>query len=308
MKFFRVISAAACALLLASCGVDEAALARQTGERHLNTLLYQPCLAGWGGSRLVELRFVRTKEGLPWGRSPDAWWAKIVGPKGRTGHLAWEAGAEGHLLEFFVDEPKAFATEDGVALSGVPAIQQFVVEDKDGPAASGCVPTAGVSLMEYWIARGADKWAGSKETTRDRVLRIRDRLRFRIIPDAHGFTDGRMALNGAFTEDLARNLYRDANERGVELSVGMSEFTFETLRREVTLGRPTLASCVVPVPQKPELTWGHEVVCVGWIVIGGRQYVGVIDNFFPVRNPGAIRWISEEKFREIVVVGLVRGR
>ena len=295
MKFLRVLSAAACAFLLASCGVDEAALARQTGERHLNALLYQPCLAGWGGSRLVELRFVRTKDGLPWGRSPDAWWAKIVGPKGRTGHLAWEAGPVGHLLEFSVDEPKAFATEDGVALNGVPAIQQFLVATKDGPAASGCVPTAGASLMEYWIAR-------------DRVLRIRERLRYRTIPDTYGFTDGRMSLTGAFTEDLARNLYRDANERGVELSVGMSEFTFETLRREISLGRPTLASCVVPVPQKPELTWGHEVVCVGWTVIGGRQYVGVIDNFFPVRNPGAIRWIAEDKFRELVVVAVIGGR
>lgn len=308
MKSLRVISAAACALLLASCGVDEAALARQTGERHLNALLYQPCLAGWGGSRLVELRFVRTKDGLPWGRSPDAWWAKIVGPKGRTGHLAWEAGPEGHLLEFFVDEPKAFATEDGMALNGVPAIQQFVVPTKDGPAASGCVPTAGASLMEYWIARGGAKWAVSGETSQARILRIRERLRYRTIPDTFGFTDGRMALTGAFTEDLARNLYRDANERGVELSVGMSEFTFETLRREITLGRPTLASCVVPVPQKPELTWGHEVVCVGWAVIGGRQYVGVIDNFFPVRNPGAIRWIAEDKFRELVVVAMIGVR
>lgn len=308
MKSFRVALACLSVLMLASCGVDEAALARQVGERHLSALLYQPSLAGWGGARLVEVRFVRTKDGLPWGRSPDAWWAKIVGPKGRTGHLAWEANAEGHLLEFFVDEPKAFATEDGVALGGVPAIQQFLVQTKDGPAASGCVPTASVSLMEYWMKRGGAKWAGPKETSQQRVLRIRDRLRYRIIPDAYGFTDGRMALTGAFTEDLARNLYRDANERGVELSVGMSEFTFETMRREITLGRPTLASCVVPVPQKPELTWGHEVVCVGWAVIGGRQYVGVIDNFFPVGNPGAIRWISEEKFRELVVVAVIGGR
>jgi hypothetical protein len=116
-----------------------------------------------------------------------------------------------------------------------------------------------------------------------------------------------MSLTGAFTEDLARNLYRDARERGVELSVGMTEFMFETLRREITLGRPTLASCIVPVPQKPELTWGHEVVCVGWAEVGGARFVGVIDNFFPVRNPGAVRWIAEDKFRELVVVGIVKN-
>lgn len=294
------------ALLLASCGVDEASSARSAGERHLAALLLQPCLAGWGGSRLVELKFVRTKDGLPWGRSPDAWWAKIVGPKGRTGHLAWEAGGDGHLLEFFVDEPMAFANEEGVALGGVPALQQFPVTTPDGPAASGCVPTAGASLLEYWMARGGAKWAPGGEGSRERVLRLRDRLRYVTIPDIWGFTDDRMSLTGALTEDLARNLYRDARERGVELSVGLSDFTFETLRREVSLGRPTLASCIVPLPQKPELTWGHEVVCVGWIVLGGRHYVGVIDNFLPVRNPGAVRWIVEDKFREQIVAGLVR--
>ncbi|MFN5806170.1 MAG: hypothetical protein ACK467_11155 [Opitutia bacterium] len=295
-------------LTLVSCVPDEASSARVTGEGHLRKLVDRPWMSGWRDARLVELRLVRSKSGLPWGQSPDAWWAKIVGPKGGIGHLAWEAKPPGRVLEFFVDELQAFATEEGGALAGVPALQQFPIRTENGPAASGCVPTAGASLMDYWIARGAGKWAGvPTETARDRILRIRERLKYRTIPDIYGFTDGSMALTGAFTEDLARNLYRDARERGVELSVGMTDFMFETLRREITLGRPALASCVVPLPQKPELTWGHEVVCVGWAEVGGARFVGVIDNFFPVRNPGAVRWIAEDKFRELVVVGIVKN-
>ncbi|MFM9001004.1 MAG: hypothetical protein ACKORB_05205 [Opitutia bacterium] len=303
----RAIILLAVSALLVSCGAEDATLPRKAGEAHLSALLDQPWLNSWRGARLAELRLVRTRQGLPWGASPDAWWARIVGPKGGSGHIAWEAAPSGRLLEFFFDEPMAFATEDAAALSGVPALQQFPVTTSAGVAASGCVPTAGVSLMEYWFPRGASKWSsGPTETSKERILRIRERLQYRTIPDAYGFTDGRMSLTGAFTEDLARNLYRDARERGVELSVGMTEFMFETLRREITLGRPTLASCIVPVPQKPELTWGHEVVCVGWAKVGKGRFVGVIDNFFPVRNPGAVRWIAEDKFREIVVLGVVR--
>jgi len=66
--------------------------------------------------------------------------------------------------------------------------------------------------------------------------------------------------------------------------------------------RPALVSCVVLVPRKPELAWGHEVVAVGQAEIAGVRFVGVVDNYFAPRIPGTIRWIQAERCSSLVLV------
>ena len=228
------------------------------------------------------------------------WWAELRCDDGAAGHLAWTD--EGRLIDFSLDGLREVISPQAFALAGVPPIQQFPLKAPDGtPVASGCVPTAGASLIAFWSARpGAAAWGGAGE--QDLVRRLRARMRMGVIPDLEGYTDGKMSLAGAFPDELAEALQADADERGVDVDVALSGYDRQLLGAEISAGRPVLVSCVVLLPRKPELSWGHQVVGVGRAEVGGAHYVGVIDNFFTPRIPGSIRWIAEDRVAQLVLV------
>lgn len=232
------------------------------------------------------------------------WWAKLRGDDGAAGHLAWTD--DGRLIDFSVEGLKEVISPQAFALAGVPPIQQFPLNAPDGSAvASGCVPTAGASLIAFWSARsGTAAWGGVGE--QDLVRRLRGRMRMGVIPDLEGYADGKMSLAGAFPDELAEALQADADERGVDVDVALSGYDRWVVGAELSAGRPVLVSCVVLLPRKPELSWGHQVVGVGRAEVGGAHYVGVIDNFFTPRIPGSIRWIAEDRIGQLVLVRLRR--
>ena len=251
----------------------------------------------------VEVAAVRRIQPLPtrWVRTGRPfWWAELRCDDGAAGHLAWTD--EGRLIDFSVEGLRDAATPHAFALAGVPPIQQFPMKSADGAlVASGCVPTAGASLIAFWAARPTTAaWGGEGE--QDLVRRLRSRMRMGVIPDLEGYTDGKMSLAGAFPDELAEALQADADERGVDVDVALSGYDRQLLGAEISAGRPVLVSCVVLLPRKPELSWGHQVVGVGRAEVGGAHYVGVIDNFFTPRIPGSIRWIAEDRVAQLVLV------
>lgn len=237
-------------------------------------------------------RWVRT--GRPF------WWAELRCEDGAAGYLAWTD--DGRLIDFSLEGQREVISPQAFALAGVPPIQQFPLKAPDGSAvASGCVPTAGASLIAFWSARpGIAAWGGAGE--QDLVRRLRGRIRMGVIPDLEGYTDGKMSLAGAFPDELAEALQADADERGVDVDVALSGYDRRLLGAEFSAGRPVLVSCVVLLPRKPELSWGHQVVGVGRAEVAGAHYVGVIDNFFTPRISGSIRWIEEERVGQLVLV------
>jgi len=228
------------------------------------------------------------------------WWAELSCDDGSAGHLAWTD--DGRLIDFSLEGLCEVISPQAFALAGVPPIQQFALKAPDGSAvASGCVPTAGASLIAFWSARpGTAAWGGAGE--QDLVRRLRGRMRMGIISDLQGYADGKMSLAGAFPDDLAAALQADADERGVDVDVALSGYDRRLLGAELSAGRPVLVSCVVLLPRKPELSWGHQVVGVGRAEVGGAHYVGVIDNFFTPRIPGSIRWIAEDRIAQLVLL------
>ena len=251
----------------------------------------------------VEIAAIRRVQPLPtrWVRQGRPfWWAELSCDDGSAGHLAWMD--DGRLIDFSLDGLREVISPQAFALAGVPPIQQFPLKAPDGtPVASGCVPTAGASLIAFWSARpGAAAWGGAGE--QDLVRRLRARMRMGVIPDLEGYTDGKMSLAGAFPDELAEALQADADERGVDVDVALSGYDLRLLGAELSAGRPVLVSCVVLLPRKPELSWGHQVVGVGRAEVGGAHYVGVIDNFFTPRIPGSIRWIAEDRVGQLVLV------
>jgi hypothetical protein len=228
------------------------------------------------------------------------WWAGLRSTEGTAGYLAWTD--EGRLIDFSVEGLREVASAQAFVISGVPPIQQFPMRQPDGSlVASGCVPTAGASLIAFWSARpGIAAWGRAGE--QDLVRRLRGRIRMGVIPDLEGYTDGKMSLAGAFPDELAEALQADADERGVVVDVALSGYDRRLLGAEFSAGRPVLVSCVVLLPRKPELSWGHQVVGVGRAEVAGAHYVGVIDNFFTPRISGSIRWIEEERVGQLVLV------
>ena len=251
----------------------------------------------------IEVAAVRRIQPLPtrWVRTGRPfWWAELRCDDGSAGHLAWMD--DGRLIDFSLDGLSAVISPQAFALAGVPS-GAFSGNCWIGgtPVASGCVPTAGASLIAFWSARpGAAAWGGAGE--QDLVRRLRARMRMGVIPDLEGYTDGKMSLAGAFPDELAEALQADADERGVDVDVALSGYDRQLLGAEISAGRPVLVSCVVLLPRKPELCWGHQVVGVGRAEVGGAHYVGVIDNFFTPRIPGSIRWIAEDRVAQLVLV------
>jgi hypothetical protein len=269
--------------------------AYERGAAHLAELTAQPWLADWKGATLGDVRLVEQRKDLAWPTGlPPAWWAKVTNRKGRTGYLGWDSGDEGKVIEFAFDASLRVDSPDAKALSGVPALQQFAIPQEEGKAiASGCVPTSAASVLGFWIDHGYPQWRGDAgaEPLQSLAKRIRARLKMEAIPDKDGYTDDGMTLAGAMPEDLARAIQADGDEHGVPIQSSVGHFRYETLQSEIDAGRPMLLGCVVRLPHKPQLSWGHEVAGIGWAKIGDVQFVGVIDNFYPVRNPGTIRWI-----------------
>jgi hypothetical protein len=228
------------------------------------------------------------------------WWAELRCAEGSAGYLAWTD--DGRLIDFSVEGLRDATTPQAFALAGVPSIQQFPMKSADGAlVASGCVPTAGASLIAFWAARASTAaWGGEGEQAL--VRRLRSRLRMGVIPDAEGYTDGTMSLAGAFPEQLAEALQADADERGIDVDVAISGYDRRLLSAELSAGRPVLVSCMVLVPRKPQLSWGHQVVAVGRAEVGGAHYIGVIDNFYVPRLTGTIRWIAEDRVNLLVLV------
>jgi len=270
-------------------------------ESHLSALRHAGLVPKALGE--VEVAAIRRIQPKPtrWVRQGRPfWWAELRGDDGAAGHLAWTD--EGQLIDFSLEGLREVITPQAFALAGVPPIQQFPLKAPDDSAvASGCVPTAGASLIAFWSARqGTAAWGRAGE--QDLVLRLRARMRMGILPDLEGYTDGKMSLAGAFPDELAEALQADADERGVDVDVALSGYDRALLGAELSAGRPVLVTCVVLLPRKPELSWGHQVVGVGRAEVGGVHYVGVVDNFFTPRIPGSIRWIADDRIGQLVLV------
>ncbi len=237
------------------------------------------------------------------------WHAKFTTKEGATGHLLWEITPPGRLIEFALDSPHPGPYAHHVA--GVPNLQQFPVPGKTAAlVASGCVPTSGADLIGYWIGKGMPHWAEGKarelplaaEELKAITLRLRSRMPMQEFPDEAGYTENKMPLSGAMTRDLARAIREDAAAHGVKVKVEVEKFSMETVRREIEAGHPLVLTCTVRLPHKPSLSWQHAIAGVAWRTIDGAEFVGVHDNFFPVKNLRTIRWIRADAFRELMVV------
>ena len=297
------------ALILGTAGslrAAESQEARDRGTSYLEQLTAQPWLADWKGSTLEDVRLVEQKKDLSWPTGlPPAWWAKITHPEKGAGYLAWDSGGEGKIIEFAFDAALEIDAPDAKALKGVPALQQFAIVQKDGSfIASGCVPTSAASVLGFWIERDYPQWRGDAGAAPLQALtrRIRARLDMQAIPDKDGYTDDAMTLAGAMPDDLARAIQADADEYRVPIRSSVSRFRYETLGAEISAGRPVLLSCIVRLPHKPQLSWGHEVAGVGWANLGEVRFVGIVDNFYPVKNPATIRWIRSDAFESIITI------
>ena len=273
---------------------------------HLEDLSGQPWLAEWHGATLGDCKLVEQKKDLTWATGlPPAWWVTITDRKGATGYLAWDANADGKLIEFAFDAPLKVETKEAKALQGVPALQQFPISQETGKTiASGCVPTSGASVLGYWIDHGFPQWRGDAGETPlcNLARRLRGRMNMEAIPDKDGFTDDEMTLAGASPEDLATAIQKDADAHEVAIECRPGNFDCETLKTEIAAGRPVILSCTVRLPHKPQLSWGHEVAGVGWAKVGEVSFVGVLDNFYPTRNPETIRWIRSDAFDSLITI------
>jgi hypothetical protein len=271
---------------------------------------------------------VAQKRGQPWSSDlPEIWDIRFsLVPEG-GGHLFLRADGEMVLEEFALDFPFPIPPLNGGRILGVPNLQQFPIPSPSGTGrtASGCVPTAGAALMGFWSERGLAAWlhggntpavpenapgtppapAGPEKNLsvlKAATLRLRERMPMLEIPDKQGYTDRTMSLSGAFDEDLARALREEARAHGVPVEVQHGMFSREVLRTETAAGRPMLVTCRVRLPHKPELSWGHALVAVGWQQVEDFDYVGVVDNFFPVKNPATVRWIEKSTFGSAIRV------
>ncbi len=220
----------------------------------------------------------------------------------------WESTEAGDLLEFALENAIP-SSQSGAFIEDVPALQQFPVEGVTGSVASGCVPTSGASLIGFWNSHDRPGWVAKDQTNpakhttlQHHAKRLRTRMRMQEIADTVGYTDNGMTLSGAYPQELARAIELDAAECGIHVEAKLSRFSSDILKQEISAKRPVLLSCLVRLPHKPDLSWGHEVIGVGWIELNGRIFVGIKDNFYPTRKPDTIRWIREEAFQSIIAV------
>lgn len=302
MGWLRSLLGGLMAVALAGCGAEPKPAGR--ARAHLQALAAAGLLAAPpAGLQVGEVRRV-VPAATRWSPAGEPfWWAELRSARGEpAGYLAWQASAGAELLDFALEGLTEVETPQARALAGVPPIQQFPIKGADGqPVASGCVPTAGGSLMAYWSNRGTFDWQAD-DSHEGLVRRLRDRLPMSVLPDLEGYTDGKMALAGAMPDALVAGLKADAAQYRIPVDVTLVAYGLPALRKEIDAGRPALLMCNVLVPRKPALTWGHAVVAVGYAEVGGRTFVGVIDNFYACRQPGTIRWIEAGHALALVLV------
>ena len=312
------------ALLLASC--RPAPTPSNSGESQLNSLqqVFQQSIY-ISESKDFQLKLENTREIKgqkgAWQDTPEnLWWADFKGPHEITGYLSWSTQAPYALEEFLLSDSqglwqKAYRSVTKTAdktlqpnlifLPDVPPLQQFPIQSTPSNiVASGCVPTAGASLIAYWSQRGYRSWCPSDLKYDALTQRLRQRLTMSVIPDEAGYTDKTMALAGAFPANLAEGLKADATACGLHATIQHRPFDPKVYLSELEAARPVLLSCTVPVPQQPHLSWGHEVVGVGYLRLGDQIFIGVIDNFLPLAANGSPRWITAAHFSDMVTVQL----
>jgi len=237
---------------------------------------------------------------------PPVWVVRIRNGPTDHGYLMWENTESGALLEFALDGKHLPIPENGGLTEGVPALQQFPVPGLQAKAvASGCVPTAGASLVGYWANRGFPQWSGGlplnqHKTVETYAVRLRQKLHMSELPDTSGYTSDGMTLSGAYPKELAEAIGNDARAHGLGLKTEHAPFFFPKLKTETAASRPVLLSCMVRLPQKPHLAWGHEMVGVGWLELNGAQFAGVEDNFYPTASEETVRWIRKEAFDSLI--------
>lgn len=275
----------------------------ERASAHLSKLVGQPWLSAWKEARVSDIRLVEPKNGGD--GSQKKWWAKVEGPNGASGHLCWAASGDGLLEEFAFDAALEFDSDNAKAIKGVPNVQQFPIVDQDGAkVASGCVPTAGASVVGFWMSNGFPQWRGSagQNPLLDITERLRGQMRIEVIPDTDGFVNGEMSLAGASPLGLYAAILADAKAHNVALEGSWGRGDFGDIKREIESGSPVLLSCYVPLPQKPELSWPHQVVGVGWARVGELDFVGIVDNFFPTKSASTIRWIRATAFNFMLII------
>jgi hypothetical protein len=133
-------------------------------------------------------------------------------------------------------------------------------------------------------------------------MAVRSRLEMREFRDEAGYTVEGMPLAGAFPGELVEAVEAAGREHGLELKADLLRFDMGAYRSEIGQGRPVLLSCTVRLPHKPHLSWGHEVLGVGWGRHGGREWVVVRDNFFPPGTPDQVRLLPSGAMESMVVV------
>lgn len=303
---WRAIVVGLLAVWLTGCDSQpKSAEQRQAQARtHLQSLSAAGLLAGARG----EVQVASVRQVMPvatrWSSAGEPFcWAELKSVTGTpAGYLAWQATGQHALLDFSLEGLTELAALDAKALAGVPPIQQFPIKGADGrPVASGCVPTAGGSLMAFWSNRGTFDWQAD-DSHEGLVRRLRDRLPMAVLADVEGYTDGKMALAGAFPEPLVAGLRADAAQYRVSVEIKLVRYSDQVLQTEISEGRPALLMCNVLVPRKPELSWGHAVVAVGYAEVAGKSFVGIIDNFYVCQQPGTVRWIAADRCSALVLV------
>jgi len=303
---WRAIVVGLLAVWLTGCDSQpKSAEQRQAQARsHLQSLSAAGLLAGVRGEvQVASIRQV-TPVATRWSSAGEPFcWAELKSGTGApAGYLAWQATGQHALLDFSLEGLTELAAPSAKALAGVPPIQQFPIKGTDGrPVASGCVPTAGGSPMAFWSNRGTFDWQAD-DSHEGLVRRLRDRLPMAVLADVEGYTDGKMALAGAFPEPLVAGLRADAAQYRVSVDIKLVRYSDQVLRTEISEGRPALLMCNVLVPRKPELTWGHAVVAVGYAEVAGKSFVGIIDNFYVCQQPGTVRWIAADRCSALVLV------
>jgi len=289
-------------------------------HQHLETLSAHFTAPAWRNVSIASLQRVEQTKEQPYktGLKP-VWIASLSGESENAGYLMCEDTPDAALVDFAwtaIAEPIA---QSGKLLMDVPNLQQFPVPGVLAPnVASGCVPTAAANLMGYWIKHGYPTWS-DHDTNLDQpalqrlTTRLRALLPMQEIADTCGYTENGMPVSGAFPADLGVAISADARAHGLSVKVSLERFSIEGLKQETSLGRPTLSSCIVRLPHKPHLSWGHEVTSVGWLRVGDVFFVGVCDNFLPVKPHGvrteefkavtqAVRWVRMDAFESLLRV------
>jgi hypothetical protein len=304
----------------AAQGVLDAMQAELRIRDHLASLRAHFSAPAWRDVDISRLQRVEQTKNQPYqtGLTP-VWIASLSLASEEAGYVMCEDTTDAALVDFAWAATAVPNAESGKLLQDVPNLQQFPVPGTLAPrVASGCVPTAAANLLGYWMKHGYPTWSDhgpdvDQPALRRLTTRLRALLPMQEIADTCGYTDNGMPVSGAFPEDLRAALSSDALAHGLSVNVSLERFSLEGLQQETALGRPTLSSCIVRLPHKPGLSWGHEVTSIGWSRVGTVDFVGVRDNFFPVKPYGespkgltdatqAVRWIRTDAFQSLLRV------